>query len=216
MIWAEQRTESVGSSELVDAAQAQLNHHLYRILVDKTQGEAFNLVKDVEGTNGVEAWRKLTRRLSGRTRGKRLHLTRLCVNPPPIKKVTDVLAHLEKWELNVRRLANEYNETLSGGLKMGILSEMMPSDMADYLSTKLEDEDTYDDVKEQVLRYVEAKAGRGVTPMRSAALSFSPRRTRRTSAKNSPLSTKARRKAADSRASAIHAEGGGAARRHAR
>lgn len=87
------------------------------------------------------------------------------MSPHQIKKLSEVTAQVEKWEINVRRLASEYQEELSGGLKTGILIEMVPAEVADYLGAKLEDEDTYDDVKEHVLRYVETMGGRGCMPM---------------------------------------------------
>ena len=40
----------------------------------------------------------------------------------------------------------------------GILVEMMPSNVAEYLSQKISDSNEYEDVKDMILRYVEMKA----------------------------------------------------------
>ena len=86
-------------------------------------------------------------------------MIRKSVNPTKIKKLSEVMGMIEKWEACVRRLKTDFNEDLSNSLKTGILMEMMPSDVAEHMTQKVEDDDKYEDVKEMVLRYVETKAG---------------------------------------------------------
>ena len=104
------------------------------------------------GQNGGEAWRKLCRRFSGKTRGKRLHLIRKCENPTRAKKLNEVTGIVEKWEMNIRRLEADFKEVFSNGLESGILVEMMPSDVAEYLSQKISDSDQHEEVKEVILQ----------------------------------------------------------------
>ena len=86
------------------------------------------------GQNGGEAWRKLCRRFYGMPRGKRLHFIWMCVNPTRVKKLNVVTGMLEKWEMNTRRSEADFKEELSNELKTCILVEMMPSEVAEYLS----------------------------------------------------------------------------------
>ena len=60
--------------------------------------------------------------------------------------------------MNIRRLKADFKEVFSNGLKSGILVEMMPRDVAEYLGQKISDSDQYEEVKEMILRYVEMKA----------------------------------------------------------
>ena len=144
---------------------------LYAFLTAVTKGEAFDLVKNVPDLCGAEAWRKLAKRFGGRTRGKRVVLTRRCVNPPKVKKLSEAPGMIEKWESDMRRLKTDYNEELSDGLKCGILLEMVPNHVAEFMTQRMEEDDTYLDTKETVLRYVETKADfGGPTPMELDAL----------------------------------------------
>ena len=44
--------------------------NLYFVWAQRTKGDSFNVVKNVVSQNGGEAWRKLCRRFSGKTRGR--------------------------------------------------------------------------------------------------------------------------------------------------
>ena len=158
MKWAEERDVAVDLTTDISGEDQELNYNLYYILAQLCEGEAFDVVKNVPDQNGAEAYRKLCRRFLGKTRGKRLHLIRKGVNPPKIKKLSEVMGAIEKWEINVRRLQTDFKEELSNGLKTGIPLEMLPVDVAEHMAQKVADDDKYEEVKEQVLRYVETKA----------------------------------------------------------
>ena len=158
MKWAEERDAAVDLTTDISGEDQELNYNLYYILAQLCEGEAFDVVKNVPDQNGAEAYRKLCRRFLGKTRGKRLHLIRKGVNPPKIKKLSEVMGAIEKWEINVRRLQTDFKEEMSNGLKTGILLEMLPVDVAEHMAQKVADDDKYEEVKEQVLRYVETKA----------------------------------------------------------
>ena len=170
MSWAEDQELYIDMETSVKDEDREMNCNLYYILAQLTEGEAFDVVKNVGNQNGGEAWRKLCRRFSGKTRGKRLHMIRKSVNPPKIKKLSEVMGMIEKWEICVRRLLVDFKEELSHGLKIGILLEMMPGDVAEHLSQKVADDDKYENVKEMVLRYVEMKADFVGDPMDVGAM----------------------------------------------
>jgi hypothetical protein len=156
--WSEERESQVNHETDISERDKEVNYNLYCILAQLCEGEAFDIVKNVEDQNGAEAYRRLCRRFLGKTRGKRLHLLRKGVNPPKVKKLSEVLGAIEKWEIHVQRLKADFKEELSDGLKVGILLEMIPQDVSDHLAQKIADDDTYIDVKEMVLRYVENKS----------------------------------------------------------
>ena len=58
-----------------------LNPHWYFIIAQRTEGEAFDIVKNIPDSNGAAAWQKLLRRYDGKSMGKQLHLLRRVVNP---------------------------------------------------------------------------------------------------------------------------------------
>jgi hypothetical protein len=156
--WSENRDTAVDHDTDIAEKDKEVNYNLYIILAQLCEGEAFDIVKNVSDQNGAEAYRRLCRRFLGKTRGKRLHLLRKGVNPPKVKKLSELLGSIEKWEIHVQRLKTDFKEELSDGLKVGILLEMLPSDVSDHLAQKIADDDNYTDVKEMVLRYVENKS----------------------------------------------------------
>ena len=59
MNWSELQEVPIDPETSVNLEDRELNDNLYYILAQLTDGEAFVVVKDVEGQNGGEAWRKL-------------------------------------------------------------------------------------------------------------------------------------------------------------
>ena len=74
-----------------------LSSHWYFVLAQRTEGEAFDIVKNVPDSNGAAAWQKLLRRYDGKSMGKQVQLLRRVVNPGRVKKMGDLMAAIEKW-----------------------------------------------------------------------------------------------------------------------
>ena len=70
----------VAPCEKVTEENRGYNANLCHFLSQRTEEEAFDVVTNVMGQKGGEAWRKLCRRFSAKVRGKRLHRVRKCVN----------------------------------------------------------------------------------------------------------------------------------------
>lgn len=90
---------------------------------------------------------------SSRTRCKRSHLTRKCVDPDRNDQVDDVMHDLETWELNARHL--QFFMELGKGPKAGHLVETALQENEDCFGMEMEDGDANDVVTESVLRLVE-------------------------------------------------------------
>lgn len=65
----------------------------------------------------------------------------------------------------MRHLQSGYQEILGPALKAGIFVDIVPPGPADNLSTKLEDDGTYEDRKEFVLRCLETRTDQGLLPL---------------------------------------------------
>ena len=160
--WAENENDPLDDADVMEENFSEsTDKAVYYFLTSACKGEAFDIVRNVAGTCGAEAWRKLCKRFGAKTRGRKVVLLRKCVNPPRIKKLTDAPAFIEKWENDVRRLRADYQEGLSDGVKCGILLEMVPSNVTEFMTQRMGEEDTYEDTKEMVLRYVQTKADFG-------------------------------------------------------
>ena len=171
MDWAEEKSAGISRTADIQETQRGTDSLLYFYLAAVTKGEAFDLVKNVTDQCGAEAWRKICKRFGSKTKGKRVLLTRRCVSPPKVKKLAEAPGMIEKWEADVRRLQVEYQERLTDGLKSGILLEMVPPQVTEFMTQRMGEDDSYEDAKEAVLRYVETKADfGGPIPMELGAL----------------------------------------------
>ena len=128
---------------------------------------AFNVVKHLSGHCRSEAWRKLMKRWGGRTRGNKVALVIKCLSPHVVKKLAEVPAAVERWELDIRSLAADHGANLEDDMKVAAIFQLVPTSLAEYLGQRIGDEETYDDVKNMVLRFVTNRTdfGGGCSPM---------------------------------------------------
>ena len=150
-------TEVPDDAFTFDPEKKDLNQQLYYVLTEKTEGEAFDLVRGVPLQNGAEAWRRLLVRFDARTIGKEMLLARRVVNPPKIKNHRDTAAHIEKWQECGRKLEQEYGCKVEPGLQKAILIEMLPATLMEGVMARLDASQTFDDVKRLILNYVETR-----------------------------------------------------------
>ena len=89
----------------------QLNSELYVALAEKSEGEAFDVVRNVPDKNGAET--RLCGRFDSRTFGKHFLLTRKCISPPRIKELKHTTAMIETWKDAVAQLKQNTARTLT-------------------------------------------------------------------------------------------------------
>ena len=162
---SEHATGDIAEKDLIDFnLDVNVDKILFHFLTAVCKGEAFDIVRNVPGGLGAEAWRRLCRRFGAKTRGKNVVLLRRCVNP-------EAPGLVGKWEGDVQRLSADIEECLFDGVKCGVLLEMMPLAVTQFLTQRMEEGDTYQDTKETIIRYVQVKADlRGPVPMDCSSL----------------------------------------------
>ena len=92
-----------------------------------------SIVRNVHDQCGIEAWRRVAKRFGGKTRGRPVYLTRRCTAPVNVKRLTDVPSSVEKLEQDIRQLGADYGERMSDSLMTGIIQEMMPPGVAEFM-----------------------------------------------------------------------------------
>ena len=149
-----------------DLEKTDLNQQLYYVLIEKTDGEAFDLVRGVPVQNGAEAWRRRLVRFDARTIGKEILLARHVLNPPKIKNHEDTVAHIEKWQECQGKLEQEYGCKVELTLQKAIFIEMLLATLMEGVMARLDASQSLDDVKRIILNYVETRKDfGGVAPM---------------------------------------------------
>ncbi|CAK0798924.1 unnamed protein product, partial [Prorocentrum cordatum] len=137
-------------------------HQVYSMLVQITEGEANDIVCN-SGSNGMEAWRKLSRRFDPLTGGRVRNLLRQIISPGRCS--VDVIAGgLERWEELVTKYDRSNTSrgearTLPEDIKMAALESLVPQELETHLQLNATRFDTYMDMRTEIVRYVEARLG---------------------------------------------------------
>ena len=109
------------------------DNQLYSLLIVKTKDDALALVKSVpeDGiAKGARAWRRITTDQEGMNALRMTGLARRVMNPEKVKNFKDIVAAVEKWELQVKEFekANK-NFTLPEAMRISGLCHIVPPDM---------------------------------------------------------------------------------------
>ena len=144
----------------------------YAFLVRTTSGEAALVVKQVESLDGVEAYGKLHERYSRKTMGRMFRLQRECMYPKEVKKWEEVVAAIMQWENKWRKMMAEIGKDMKipDMWRMSALLNIVPIRVQDEMIMRLEEDTSYQDLKEKILRYAvnkveQVKSGGGTVPM---------------------------------------------------
>lgn len=87
-----------------------------------TEGQDLQAVKTAEDGGRIEAWWKLVQTRAPRSMSR---------------AVRKVEADIQKWEGHQRPLANEFQETFSGTVNVGILLHILPKQAHDFVPQAL-------------------------------------------------------------------------------
>ena len=99
----------------------ELSAQLHGALIGLVEGEGCDLVVGVEGSCGMEAWRKLTRRYVDQVAGSSKNMLKNVLNPPHCR-ASVVLSGMDHWEQLCRRYTNRKG---SDGKKRGLWDDIL-------------------------------------------------------------------------------------------
>ena len=103
---------------------------MHTLLIHITDGESFDIVNATEDWNGLEGWRKLSRRWDPATAGRKRNLPRQIFNPGRCK-LSELQGSLERHELLVQRYertrdAQGNHNKVQDDLRLAALWSMVP------------------------------------------------------------------------------------------
>jgi hypothetical protein len=131
---------------------------LHELLLRTTGGSAFEITNSVSDENGLEAWRKITRRYEPRTPGTKRALLMQILNNTSAKRVGDVeanLLHLEKLITRYESMTDEANK-LPDEVKATVIIALCHKELRDHLELSTGDM-AYDKVRSEIINHVELK-----------------------------------------------------------
>ena len=176
LTWAEEEENEIDAA-MVLAAWGPINptvktiegiesmcSQLHAILQSLCEQEPFSIVRSAGRGNGAEAWRKLVRRYDPSTGNRRRSMLRHVLNPQRVQKIEDLSHSIEKWEEALRlyegrKRADGTRHVLDDEIKSSVLESMCPSDLEKHLQLNRARYSSYDDVKQEIILYLESRLG---------------------------------------------------------
>ncbi|CAK0855964.1 unnamed protein product [Prorocentrum cordatum] len=134
-----------------------ITHQLFTALIQLTEGESLNIVKNSK-KNPYEAWRRLQKRFDPATGGRKRNLLRTILNPGRCR-IDDLQASIERWENYVSRYEKKVNHAMDDELKLAGFEALVPEELEKHLIMNANRLQTYDQARLEVVTYVEAKTG---------------------------------------------------------
>ena len=162
MKWAEGEDQDIDDEALGlkfgEEEGEQMGVVLYNRLIHHLSGPALTIHQTVLEENGLEVWRRLSKRFNPMTPMRGLQIMLKVMLPPKITKQQDVHTQVNKWEGQINMLERDYKETVSDMMKIGLLIHMMPDELQDSILQHADRLREYRLVKEKAVNLVDARA----------------------------------------------------------
>lgn len=128
------------------------------MLFQVTDDEAWNLCQNSGRGNGLEAWRKLTRRYDPATGVRRRNLLRSVLRCGRCK-LEGLNGALEEWEARISRYGRSSTPArdLDEDIEVAALESFVPRELVQHLLLNAGRLGTYEHVRTEVVFYIEAK-----------------------------------------------------------
>eukprot|EP00435_Cladocopium_sp_Y103_P010276 s4537_g2.t1 len=182
--WCEEREKSITGEELRrafgDLADAldqvsdleEKSRELASALQMVTQKEPFAIVVNC-GTSGLEAWRRLSRRYDPATASRKRIMLKTVISPQR-QKLDTLPQAIEEWLDAVRTYEKRRDgwgqrTAISDEIKMAALEAMLPPDLEAHVQLNQSRFATFDDLMEEITRFVEHKTGKSLKLVSAAS-----------------------------------------------
>ena len=175
----EQGDHSISDSEVTTLAttygQAEkLSRHLYQALVGlcAMESEPLEIVQNSNKNNGLDAWRRLCFKYDPNNEHTSMALLKKIMHPERVS-ISDLALRIEKWEADYKKYRNRTGEQLTDAMQRMCLNAMVPEELLGHLELNAARLKTYESVKTEAEKFVEARIGRdtsGAVPMDIGAL----------------------------------------------
>lgn len=173
--WAAGRADEEITQDALDEQAREhpdvnrLSVQLHAVLVSlaKPNTEFMELVRNSVKGNGLDAWRRLSKKFDPASPGANMVLLKRILHPRRAN-VDNVMAAMEKWEHDLSTYRERTGEVLTNSMMMMCLFQLVPEAMGDHLEIHSARLNTFEACKAEVLRWTEARQSRdhmGAAPM---------------------------------------------------
>ena len=110
---------------------------LYDVLIQYHNGEALSVVRSMEDTQGIQAWRNLSRKSNSKTIARSLRLMHEAKRSTPVEDLRCTEKAINQWGEKVKALKNQFNKDLSIGLTIEIPTCVLPPTLQEDVYTHI-------------------------------------------------------------------------------
>jgi len=149
--------ESVWEDRVLGGTIEHLNNQLYTFLCLNLKDEALTMAKNMKPRkfNAIQLWWKFYSECQSVSGQRTQQLAGLIFKPTRVKKYSDVMAALEKWELNVQKFQSGSTTTKLGPeMKMYSLKQLVPEELEMMIIAQSNNLKDYESVKKYILEQV--------------------------------------------------------------
>ena len=108
----------------------RMSGELFNILTTSLEGEPLQTLYNCN-FNGLEAWRRLSKRYSPTTPLRAMQLMLQISRPEKTKDLEHVQTHIDRWESKILALGRDSDEQLFERMKAAVLVSTLPSELRD-------------------------------------------------------------------------------------
>ena len=117
--------------DMSDTAQ-ELSTVLFNLLTQSVDGRGLQILMNVEGQNGFQAWKALCDAYEPPVGGRHMAMLTAIIAPDWKNiKESEILETIESWEVLVRRYEMQSKETVSESMRVAVLMKHVPSPVKD-------------------------------------------------------------------------------------
>ena len=151
-----------GTADAVDSLSDK-SSQVYAALQNLLEGDPFMIIRNTDKRNGIEAWRRLTRRYDPSTGAKKSSLLRHILTPGKCK-LEELSEKIEGWmelvnRYESRRDGSGHRQVLADDIKMSILESMCPSEIERHLQLNRSKFVDFNDMHAELSTYLETRVG---------------------------------------------------------
>ena len=159
---------------------------LFHVLVQCAEGKALSILRNVEASNGFQAWKALVECYEPALGGRHTAMLMGIISPSWDKvEEANFLETIEEWEVAIRRYEDQSGDRVTDGTKVAVVMKYAPTSLRSALRSASSSLGTdYNKIKKYVRDFLQAgttynaqgeSAGQGPAPMDIGAIWDAPK-----------------------------------------
>jgi hypothetical protein len=165
MKWSLERGMDIDGAQLHAECQAEgiadeegdvVQRQLYALLVSITEGEAATIVENAGEDNGLEAWRRLTKRFDPNNAGRKRAILDTILALPRVK-MNELQNAIENMKKLITQYETKHKKKLDDDIKQTVVRGLVPEHLRKHLEMNSSRFMDSDDMLEEIAGYIQSQ-----------------------------------------------------------